>query len=114
MAGASALRERLSFQSPTSVDDGMGNYTEGFTEQFRRWAQVTPRLGGETVMAERLAGRQPVTVRVRQDTLTLTIRPDWQAVDVNSGAVYQLKSPGANVDERNRFLDFIAEQGVAA
>ena len=114
MPGASGRNRLLEFQSPTTVDDGMGNYTEGFTARFRLLAQVTPRLGGETVMAERLSGRQPVTIRIPWAPVTQAIGTDWQAVDVASGAVYQMKSPPANIDQKNKDLEFIAEQGVAA
>jgi head-tail adaptor len=109
------LRERLTFQSPSPVDDGMGNYTEGWSDEFTVWARLQPRVGGETVLAARLAGRQVYMIVVRQSSDTLRIQPDWQAVDArDTSRVFQIKSPSRNVDEKNAYLEIDAEYGVAA
>lgn len=109
------LRERLTFQSPSPVDDGMGNYTEGWSTEFTCWARLEPRVGGETLLAARLSGRQVYLIVVRQSSATLRIQPDWQAVDVrDSSRVFQIKSPSRNMDEKNAYLELDAEFGVAA
>jgi hypothetical protein len=79
-------------------------------------ANITPRLGGETVEAARLAGRQPVVVRVRQTPDTKTIRTDWKITDLASGAEYNIRTaadPYMGTVEHGKFLDMLAEAGVA-
>lgn len=91
----------------------MGNKTEGFTDQFSAWARVQPRLGGEQVLASRLQGRGVYIIHVRSSSNTRQIVPDWQATH-SDGRVFQIKSPSRNVDEKNHWLEFDAEVGVAA
>lgn len=103
------------FQSPTPVDDGHGNYTSGWSDEFTVSARIMPLRGGEQVMASRLSGTQPVVIQVRSSSQTRTISTDWQAVDARDASrVFQIKAPPANMDEKNAFLDILAEQGVAA
>lgn len=111
--GAGQLRERLTFASPTAVDDGMGNTTEGFTDEFSYWARLQPKVGGETVLAARLAGRQVYLIHVRSTSETRTIAPDWQATH-SDGRVFQIKSPVRNMDEKGHYLEIDCEFGVAA
>lgn len=110
---AGQLREKLAFQSPTVVDDGYGNTTEGFTTQFSEWARLQPKVGGESVLAARLAGRQVYLIHVWSTSETRTIQPDWQAVH-SDGRVFQIKSPARNMDEKGLYLEMDAELGVAA
>lgn len=111
--GAGELRERLLFQSPAAADDGLGNYTEGWQDEFTIWARLQPRVGGETILASRLAGRQVYLIRVRYSAEALRIVPDWQAVH-GDGRAFQIKSPVRNVDEKKAYLEMDAEFGVAA
>lgn len=114
MPGAGELRERLRFESPTSAADDYGNTTEGWTSELVVSASIQPIKGGESVMAARLSGTQPVVIRVRRSSDTLEIGTDWRAVDTRSGAVYAIKSPPADMDRRRQYLDILAESGVAA
>lgn len=109
-----ALRERLLFQSLHSVSDGYGNETEGWDDEKAVWAEIKPLRGGEQVLAQRLSGVQPVVIRVRSSAFTRSIQPDWRAVNVNVGTVYQVKAPPADMDGKRTYLDILAEQGVAA
>lgn len=111
--GAGQLRERLTFQSPTSAEDGLGNTEEGFTTEFSVQARLQPRVGGETLLAARLAGRQVYLIHVHSTSETRTIAPDWQAVHAD-GRVFQIKSPIRNMDEKGLYLEIDAEMGVAA
>jgi SPP1 family predicted phage head-tail adaptor len=108
------LQHRLQFESPAPENDEYGNTVEGWLPEFIRWARIMPTRGGETVMAERLQGRQPVVVTVRQDFETRRIKADWRAIDARSGEVYAVRSPPADMEMRRAFFDFIAEIGVAA
>lgn len=108
---AGKLRERIAFEQRVETDDGYGNVLGSWEVQTTVAAQVTPRMGGEPVIAARLQGIQPVTIRVRSSAATRAIAAGWRARDTRSGVVYAIVSPGANVDQKDRFLDFLAEQG---
>jgi head-tail adaptor len=106
----------MTFAQPNQVSDEYGNVTTGWVDRFTVNAGVTPRLGGEAVMAARLAGTQPVTIRVRQSIDTKQISADWKATDVNSQVVYNIRTV-ADADMGNSshglYLDMMAESGVA-
>ncbi len=115
MSGAGDLRERLKFQSLSAGSDGYGNENANtWHDEFTVSARVQFLKGGESIMAARLSGTQPCIIQVRQSPETLLIQADWQAVDVVSGKIYQIKAPPANMDEKNDRLDILAEMGVAA
>ncbi len=114
MIGAGDLIERVAFEERIDVDDGAGNLKGAFVTQFERYAKITPRLGGEEVMAARLAGRQPVTITVRVDAPnTSRITPAWRARDVKTGILYNIRAI-SNPDQRRVFFDILAESGNAA
>lgn len=112
MPGAGELNERLAFQKRVAAaDDGYGNREGSWQEQFRCAAKVQPLRGSETVIAQRLAGVQPVIISIRSCTDARRVEPFWRAVDTRRGTVYNLKA-GANFDEVNEFVTFMAEAGV--
>lgn len=116
MIGAGALRERFSFEKRSAIDDGMGNPEAGhFTTQFTVWAaEIQPRFGSEQVMAARLEGRQPITIRIRQSSETRQITTDWRAA--RNGVVYNIRSildPFASSSQRGAWFDLLMEGGVA-
>lgn len=113
---ASDLRDRVAFDQRQVVSDGAGNVEGDFAEEFRRAAQITPRLGGETVMAARLSGRQPATIRVRQDSETRQVNESWRVRNVRDGTAYQIRSkvdPLQHTAERGMYFDLLCEAGVA-
>jgi head-tail adaptor len=117
-AGAGDLRQTVTFARPDNVTDEYGNVTTGWADQFTIYANIDsdPRLGRETVGAARLAGRQPVIIRVRQTADTRTIAPDWKATDVGSGTVYNIRAvgdPHLGDVEHGKWIDMAAESGVA-
>lgn len=112
-ARSTQLRERVAFDKlGEAVSDSLGNVQTTWAEQFVTAARITPRLGGEAVMAARLSGRQPVTITIRSSAASELIAPDWRARDVRTGKIYNIRSI-ANVDERHRQFDILAEEGVA-
>ena len=113
---AGELRHRVTFAKPNSVADNYGNVTTGWQAMFTVSANITPRLGGKSVEAARLAGRQPAIVRVRQSPQTITIRTNWKLTDVRTGAEYDIRTiadPDKGNVEHGKFLDMLAETGVA-
>jgi head-tail adaptor len=115
-SGAGDLRQRVTFARPNSVTDAYGNVTSGFEDVFTCSANITPRLGGESVDAARLAGRQPVILRVRQSPDSKQIRTDWKATDQVSGTAYNIRTiadPNLGDVEHGKWFDMLAESGVA-
>jgi SPP1 family predicted phage head-tail adaptor len=118
--GAGDLRQRVTFAKPDQVADEWGNVTTGWLDMFTVWANITPRLGGETVEAARLTGRQPVVIRVRQSPDTALIAVDWKATTVEgpvpAGVVYNIRTcvdPDEGNQSHDKWLDMLCEAGVA-
>ena len=113
-----ALRERISFQSRSSVDDGWGNPIPGagpFATVFTVSGSLRPLRGSEAVMADRLAGRQPYVLTVRYSSQVAGVTPAWQIVDANnSNRVLAVVSPLADPDGKNQWLEGIVTEGVAS
>jgi len=106
------MRARLSFQQRTTGDDGFGTPVVGdFAEVFQDFAEITPRMGSEAVMASRLNGLQPVTIKVRSHTKTRAIDTTWRAVGRGS-EVYSITSPPINSDQKNDWIEMLATVGT--
>jgi SPP1 family predicted phage head-tail adaptor len=114
--GGGDLRQMITWAEPTGGRDEYGNEQTGWTDRFTVRAQISPRLGGETVEAARLQGHQPVVVRVRYSPDTKLIRTDWRATDADSGIVYNVRSvvdPNMGGRQHGQWIDVLAEAGVA-
>lgn len=114
MPGAGSLRERLAFQRRSSADDGYGNEVTGdFATVFIEPAGMVAKVGGESVMAARLVGRQPYIVTVRQSARTRAVTTDWRIVDARDDRrVYNIRSIH-DPDGKRAWLDMLVEQNVA-
>ena len=113
--GAGALRYRVKFSQRDDVADEWGNVSTGWVDRFTVSANITARLGGEAVEAARLAGRQPVTIRVRLSPDTELIRTDWKATGPD-GVEYNIRTaidPDLGSNTHGMFIDMLAEAGVA-
>jgi head-tail adaptor len=113
--GAGALRQLVKFSRRDNVEDEFGNVSSGWIDQFTVHASITPRLGGETIEAARLAGRQPVIIRVRKSPDTVQITTDWKATDP-AGVVYNVRTavdPYLGDSQHGFWVDMLAESGVA-
>jgi SPP1 family predicted phage head-tail adaptor len=116
MSSGGDLRHTMSFSMPDEISDEYGNVSTGWQDMFTVHAQITPRLGGETVEAARLQGRQPVVMRVRYSPDTKQIRTDWRATDAQSGIVYNVRSvtdASMGNSRHGQWIDLLAEAGVA-
>lgn len=114
MTQAGQLKHRIAFDKRTLADDDYGNKVSGpFTEQFVVAAFMQARFGGESVMAARLTGQQPVTVTVRQSAQTRLIATDWQIRDTRTGAVYAIRSI-ADPDDARVWFEILCQSGVAS
>jgi SPP1 family predicted phage head-tail adaptor len=115
VAGAPDLRDRVVFEQRVSKDDGAGNIVDAaWRAAFPSVAAaITPLLGGESVMQERLASRQPVIIKVRYSRVTLGIVTDMRVRNRRTGMIYQVKSV-ADTEGTRRFLDVLCQTGVDA
>lgn len=113
MPGAGDLRERLRFEvRPATTDDGYGNVEGAWQARFITAARIRPLAGSETVIAARLSGVQPVRITVRSSVETRAVTAGWRAVDCRDASrIFNVRAP-ANFDERNRYIDIMAEAGV--
>jgi len=64
------------------------------------------------VTAARLVGQQPVTITVRQNSLTRLITTEWRAIDVNEGTEYAIRSI-VDPDDDGAFFEILSQVGVA-
>ena len=112
---AGSLRHRLTFAQRDTTQDEYGNMTESWIDRFTVSAAIIPKHGGEQVMAERLAGRQPVVIRVRASPETNQVTTDWRATDEN-GHEYNLRTaldPLYGNSRAGFWYEMLAETGVA-
>jgi head-tail adaptor len=112
---AGRLRHRLRFEKHAVVDDGAGNEQSGewMTVYGPAEAGIDPLRGGESVMAARLGGTQPVIVTVRACAATLAITPDGhRAVDTRTGTVYNIRTNTEARDDQN-MREMVCDAGVA-
>jgi SPP1 family predicted phage head-tail adaptor len=118
--GAGDLRARVTLAKPDQVTDDYGNVVIDWVDQFTVWANITPRLGGETVEAARLQGRQPAVIRVRLSPDTRQIATDWKVTTVEGptppGTVYNIRTvvdPHEGDVSHGKWIDMLCEAGVA-
>lgn len=107
---AGLLSRRALFQARVEQSDGFGNTVSSWQDAFTRWCHVRYLKGGETVMAARLEGRQPVVLTVRRDPQSEGITHDMRAVI--DGRSYNLREDPRPTDDR-LWLEMAAESGVA-
>ena len=115
--GAGELRESVFFERRENVSDGYGNTVSG---DFARLyppsggvpAKIMPMRGGETVLAQRLAGTAMYEITVGNDSGLAGLLPSDRVVDARSGEIYNIRVH-VNPDMRGRFIALTCERGVA-
>jgi head-tail adaptor len=112
---AARLQHRLTWQRRIDATDDYGSTQSDFANQFTEPAEVLPARGFEQVTQARLAGQQPVILRVRLNGRTQTIQSDWRAVDArNTAIVYAVTAPPIDREQTRRWLEIPATIGAAA
>lgn len=111
---AGSLNERFAFQKRArTAGDGYGNFEERWENQFTVWTKRIFLRGGETVMADRLQGRQPAVLTIRASRQTAQITTDWRAVNARDDTeIYNIRS--ISLSEDRSFYDVLCERGVAS
>lgn len=110
MPGAGELRDRWTFQQRglDANGDRRGAWEDGFTV----WTKTTWLRGGESVMQDRLTGKQPVVLTIRDSRQAREIGSGWRAVDSRTeGRVANVTSVSPARDRG--FLDVLATIGEA-
>lgn len=110
MAGAGALRQRVTFQTETEMPDGGGGYERGWSDVITVWGSLQPERGRERLQADRLQASLGGVLRVRSSTETRAITEAHRVLI--DGVPYQIRSI-ANPDQKNRYLEMTVERGVA-
>jgi SPP1 family predicted phage head-tail adaptor len=113
---AGDLRYRVRFAQPDTIEDAYGNPSTGWLDRFTVAANITPLQGREAVDAARLAGHQPVTIRVRKSDDTAQVRTDWKATNTQDGTEYNIRTaadPYQGTVEHGKWIECLAEAGVA-
>ncbi len=102
------LRKRVTLQAESRTDDGAGGYALSWTDVATVWAEIAPLGGREAFAAHRLEARVTHRVRLRyREGITADMRL------VMGSRVFNIRAV-LNEGERNRWLDLLAEEGVAA
>nr|WP_314437610.1 head-tail adaptor protein [uncultured Brevundimonas sp.] len=110
MPGAGDLRDRIAFEVRDA--DANGDPQGPWKAKATVWAQVIWLRGTETVAQQRLEGRQPVVITIRESSQTREITPAWRAVNArHSGQKFNITAVSPSKDRG--FLDVLAVMGGA-
>lgn len=115
---AGALRDKVGFYKRSATDDGYGNKRTDFSgsAEFTCAANIRPRLGGEDVLAARLAGKNLANITVRQSAASDAVTTEWLCKDERTGDVYNIRSiidPEKSRSRRGMVWELLCEKGVA-
>ena len=108
---AGRLDYRATFSMRESVETDMGGTRDEWVVQFTEHAGVKHLRGGESVMQERLASRNPVVIAIRNSARARQITSEWQVtLRSRSGVVkdYAIKED-PRPTEADGFLEMLAE-----
>jgi hypothetical protein len=109
MPAAGTYRDRVLFQQRSLDGYGQpaGPWPEGGGASFR--VDLLPLRATETVMAQRLQGKQPVIIKARRCRLTVSIDNTWRAVNARTDEIYDIvsTSPADDLGE----IDILAVSG---
>ena len=105
---APRLKQRVTIEQQSLTPDGLGGATRSWSTLATVWAEVVPMSGREALFAFRL--ESPVTHRV-----TMRYRADVKA-DMRLNYESRILTIRAviNRGEENRYLEILAEEGVAS
>jgi hypothetical protein len=121
ITGAGDLRYSVGFYQRSALSNSppdYGNTEDNFpsTAIFTTPANITPKLGGEDVLAARLTGKNLVNITVRQSANTALVTTDWLAKDERSGDEYNIRSvidPDGGTSRHGFYFEMLCEKGVA-
>lgn len=115
MPDSSLLDARIRFdqRAEDANGDRLGPWEDGFTV----WARVQYLRGSEQAISNRIEGRQPVMIDVRETSLTSGINPGMRAVIIQARGVRggtQLNITSSAPGQDPGFINVMATAGGAA
>lgn len=108
---AGDLDHRVAFDRRVNADDGYGNSSGDWVQQFVVSAGFTHLRGGESVIASRLQGQHVQVIFVRASNQTGEVSGDWRIRDVRTGVAYNIRDITPSDDRK--WIDFLTQSGVA-
>lgn len=102
---------RLAFDAPVATPNGQGGQLMGWTERLQAYGWIRWLRGSETVIAARLAGRQPAVVTIPSSAAARLITTEWRMRDVRSGEEFNIRSIVESDDRAD--IELTVEKGVA-
>lgn len=106
------MEERVGFYIPRESADGMGGTEDGWQKKFEAFAHFRYLRGGETVLAARLSGVQPIVATIETCRDAREVTTDWHMRDMQNGTVYNIRSIVPSDDKA--WIELTCESGVAA
>lgn len=116
--GAGQLRDKVTFQRlAQGAGDGAGNYGTAFVDIAGATdiaAEISAPRGSELVSLAGVQSRTAFTVRIRYTSAGAGITVNDRMIDArNPALIYNVRSPGVNLDGRRKYLTFAVELGGA-
>lgn len=103
---AGELRHRISLQVPQDGSDGQGGAVRSWATAMTVWALIEPVSARELWQVQEVQARITHQIRIRyQHGITATMRVLYGSRTFNIRAVL-------NAEERNIYLDLLAEEGT--
>jgi SPP1 family predicted phage head-tail adaptor len=103
---AGGMRNKIEIQIVTETSDGMGGFTETWSEYTTAWAEIRPMRGEESLEWKKLEHEYMHRIWIRyQSGITAKMRIIWGDRIMK---IVGLRNP----DERNRSLEILAEELV--
>lgn len=109
------FRESVNFQRRSTASDGYGNQVASWADMAGLVgfpARIAPMRGGEDVIASKLQANGLVEIKVNSCVAIRGVTATDRIVDTRTGEVYNIRYI-ENKDERNRYVTFVCEYGVA-
>jgi SPP1 family predicted phage head-tail adaptor len=98
------LRHKIIFQTATDTSDGMGGFTQSWSDTYTCFAAIWPLRSNERLEAMKMESKITHKIRMRyQPGITSSMR-------IKFGSRYFQISAPINPDERNRELEILAEE----
>lgn len=114
-----AMRESITLQQYTEIDDGAGNFIGDYADVTTVPARIRYLKGSEEVLASRLTGVQPVIVTIRNGGPASAVSTDWRVVNERAGLdAFDLPAETFNIrsiikTERGDYIELLCEKGTA-
>lgn len=106
---AGDLRERVTIQDKSVVQDGYGAEVISWTTVGTFWAAVEPLAGREFLEGRQMTAEVTTRIRIRRQDATVEIRPEMQAV--YRGRTFEIVAV-LELKERRREMHLMCTEAV--